>query len=342
MKLFGMILFVGSLATGLAPASAADDPTANEESERPATDVAEDTATHREIGPLSIEFKRLTALRIDLDGNLLASDGDTKQIKVIGSDGKQSRTIELPFAPEAIDVAPDGVIYCGGEGRIAQLDADGKILKTIDVPSTADTAVSETSVRRAEICKVTLALRVSGIAVSKRYVFATFGTGWSTVAKAKLFRFDRNLENPKMLAENLRGCCMRCDLVTDGRIVYLAENSAHRVVGYNRNGKQLSAWGSRSREGLEGFGACCNPMNVCFDGDGVLYTAESGLGRIKRYSKQGEMLSLVGYVDTDRFTSGGAHAASCSNMAVAVTPDGSRIYVMDYNHNKIRVLQKKD
>lgn len=333
MKHFSMMLIATVAIAPLAALAAEDDAPG---------DVAAESASHAEVEPLDVSFERLTSLQIDNDGNLLACDGDAKQIKVIGPDGKQIRTIELPFAPEAIDVAADGTIYCGGEGRLAKLDAEGKILKAIDVPSTADTVVSETSVRRAEVCKVTLALRISGIAVSKRHVFATFGTGWSTVSRAKLFRFDRELENPKMLDDDLRGCCMRCDLVTDGKVVYLAENSAHRVVGYNRNGKELSTWGSRSREGLEGFGACCNPMNLCFDGDGVLYTAESGIGRIKRYSKEGEMLSLVGYVGTDRFVHGGAHAASCSNMAIVATPDGNRIYVMDYNHNMIRVLQKKD
>ncbi|MEE8450588.1 MAG: hypothetical protein V3R99_01705 [Thermoguttaceae bacterium] len=334
MKRPSMLLLIPAMAIAQHAASAV--------AEDPPGDVAAETASHEEIEPLDVSFERLTSLQIDNDGNVLACDGDTKQIKVIGPDGKQIRTIELPFAPEAIDVAADGSIYCGGEGRLARLDAEGKVLKVIDVPRTADTAVAKESVRRAKVCEVTLALRVSGIAVSRRHVFATFGTGWSTVARAKLFRFDRKLENPKTLDEDIRGCCMRCDLVTDGKVVYLAENSAHRVVCYNRKGKELSAWGSRSREGLEGFGACCNPMNVCFDGEGVLYTAESGLGRIKRYSKEGEMLSLVGYVDTDRFVHGGAHAASCSNIAIAATPDGNRIYVMDYNHNRIRVLQKKD
>ena len=82
-------------------------------------------------------------------------------------------------------------------------------------------------------------------------------------------------------------------------------------------------------------------MNLCFDKEGVLYTSESGLGRVKRYATDGRYLGLVGYVGVERFTNAGRMAASCSNIAIAVTPDGSRVYVMDFKENSIRVLQRK-
>lgn len=82
-------------------------------------------------------------------------------------------------------------------------------------------------------------------------------------------------------------------------------------------------------------------MNVCLDSKGVLYTAESGSGRVKRYTTGGKFLSLVGYLAVDRFERAGPHAASCSNIAIAVTPDGKRVYVMDYRNKQIRVLQEK-
>ena len=104
----------------------------------------------------------------------------------------------------------------------------------------------------------------------------------------------------------------------------------------------LGKWGERSRTDVKGFGACCNPMNLAFDAAGTLYTAESGLARVKRYSVDGEYLGLVGYVGTERFTRAGGLAASCSNIAIAVTPSGSRVYVMDYKNNLIRVLKKKE
>ena len=316
-------------------------PVAKPDRKKPPVDEGAESASHEELDPLEIEFEQLTALKLHTDGNLLACDVEAKVIKVIGPDGKQTATIDPPFAPEAIDVAADGTIYCGGQGQVAKLDADGRVLKSIKVPEEAAAPDSETSRKRAKMCDVELRLRVSGIAVSERDVFVAFGSGWSTVSTSKLYRFDRELDHPELLVEGLRGCCQRCDIALAGDTLYVAENSAHRVVAYDRDGKELGKWGQRSRTGLEGFGACCNPMNICFDSDGVLYTAESGPGRVKRYTAGGKFLGVVGYAGTDRFQSAGPHAAACSNMAITVTPDGKRLYVMDYKNKRIRVLQQK-
>ena len=298
-------------------------------------DLAVETATHKEVEPLEVEFGQLSALCLDHCGRLLAGDAEADEIKVISSWGCQVGSIKPGFGPEAIDVAPDGRIYCGGEGKLAILDRCGRVVRTATVP---DEAASQISSRRRAMSRP---LRISGIAVSGTDVFVAFGSGWSLGSKSKLFGFDRDLGNPQLLAEGLRGCCQRCDIVTRDGVVYLAENSAHRVVSYRRDGEILGKWGARSRTDIEDFGACCNPMNLCFDGSGVLYTAESGLGRVKRYSTDGKYLGLVGYVGVERFTNAGRLAASCSNIAIAVTPDGSRVYVMDNKNNLIRVLQKK-
>jgi len=301
--------------------------------------VAEQTpSSHHEVDPLDVEFGRLSALCLDRQGNLLAGDAEAEEIKVIDAAGKQTRTLKPGFAVYAIDVAPDGTIYCGGLDKVAMLDASGKVLKTTtveeeSVPPGADSPDPPPRSR-------SRVPRVSGIAVSGRDVFVAFGSGWSLRSRSKLFRYDRQLDNPKLIAEGLRGCCQRCDVAAHGGVLYLAENSAFRVVKFDREGEQLGKWGSRDRKAIEGFGACCNPMNIYFDAKGNLYTAESGLGRVKCYTRDGEFLGLVGYVGVDRFDRAGHFAASCSNIAIAVTPDGSRVYVMDYRNNVVRVLQK--
>ncbi len=306
--------------------------------EQPA-DVGAESATHEEIEPLDVEFERLTALKLSPDGNLLACDGQAEKILVIGPGGELVDTIAPGLAPEAIDTAIDGTIYCGGGGTLAKLDGQGRVLKTAEIPDTAASPVSAESKRRAKISNVDLKLRITGIAVTETDIFVAFGSGWSLLSKSKLYRFDRDLENGNLLAEGLRGCCQRCDIAAVEGVVYVAENSAHRVVCFDRDGEKLGQWGKRSRTGLEGFGACCNPMNLCAGSDGVLYTSESGLGRVKRYTTDGEMLDLVGYIGVERFTRGGRQAAACSNIAIAVTPDGDRVYVMDYTQNQVRLLQ---
>jgi hypothetical protein len=124
-------------------------------------------------------------------------------------------------------------------------------------------------------------------------------------------------------------------------VLYVAENARHRVVRFDRDGEVLSTWGRRARTNVAEFGSCCNPMNLCFGPGGVLYTAESGLGRVKRYTPEGKFLGLVGYVGVTRFTRAGRLAASCSNIAIAVNKDGSRVFVQDLKKNIIRVLAKQ-
>ena len=245
------------------------------------------------------------------------------------------------FGPEALDVAADGTIYCGGHGKLAKLDATGKVLATADVPDTAASEDTDVMKRRARTTGVESRLRVSGITVVGKEVFVAFGTGWSTPSTSKLFRFDRALGKPELIAEGLRGCCQRLDITARDGQLYIAENTAFRVVRMDRDGKRLGHWGKKSRDGLEGFGACCNPMNIAFGPDGVLYTAEAGPGRIKRFTTDGKFLGLVGYAGVKRFARAGSLAASCSNIAIAVTPDGRRVYVMDYKGKRIRVLEKK-
>ena len=97
------------------------------------------------------------------------------------------------------------------------------------------------------------------------------------------------------------------------------------------------AGGESSRTDIKGFGSCCNPMNLCFDRKGVLYTSKSGMGRVKRYTVDGTYLGLVGYVGTQRFSRAGQTAEACSNIAIAITSDEKRVYVMDFSGKIIRV-----
>lgn len=292
-------------------------------------EILDDEATHAEIEPIGLaegtEFGSLTNFCITSKGQLLACDAKRKEIRIIDVNGKTKATWKLEFEPHAIYAGKDGIVYVGGIGIAAKLDSKGKVLKTVDTESIGF-----------EKAKVT------GIEATDKDVFVCFGSGWSLRSLSTIVRFDRDLDNPKTLVEDMRGCCQRLDIVAREGKLYVAENARHRVVTLDREGKQLDKWGKRGRSGLEGFGSCCNPMNLFFGAKGELYTAESGLGRIKKYSTDGKLIGLVGYVGVDRFVRAGRLAASCSNITVAANADESKVYVLDFSHNIIRVLKKKD
>ncbi len=357
------------------PGAQTEQQPAPEKKKEPIVDDAIETATHEELPPLGVPFEKLSTLCLHVNGNLLAADEKAQQIKVINPEGQQIAVIALDFPPEAIEVAADGVIYCGGQGKIAMLDPAGQILKVVELPQIEKTpppqppavqSVEQAPAEQQPTAESQPAAtpegentqqpaqharhrhprrargnRVSGIAATETEVFAAYGRSWSVRSKSQLFRFDRQLENRQQIAEDLKGCCQRCDLTTLNGVLYVAENAAYRVVLLDRDGNRLAKWGSKNRKDLAAFGSCCNPMNVCFDAEDVLYTSESGRGRVKRYTTDGQFLSLVGYIGVDRFNRASPQASSCSNMALAVTPDGSRVYIMDVKNNVIRVLQRK-
>ena len=292
----------------------------------------EPKGTHKEVAALGdtaeTKFGKLSTIALTADGKLLAGDSSTSEIKVFSAEGKLLATWKPGVKVSAIHACPDGTVYVGGPGVLAKLDKTGKVLKTV--------RHQEGNFPRS---------KVSGLTAIDKDLFATFGRGGSLGSVGKMVRFNRDMGEAKTIAEGLRGCCQRLDLVSKDNVLYLAENTRHRVVKFDREGKKLGSWGKGNRRArswsLEEFGSCCNPMNLCFGPDGSLYTAESGLGRIKRYSIDGKFLGLVGFAAVPRFSRAGHKAATCSNIAVAVTKDGSRVYVQDVTANVVRVLKKK-
>ncbi len=251
--------------------------------------------------------------------------GHAYALKVVSPEGIVVATWAMTdgLQPKMIFGSPDGVVYVAGGGRLAQFSADGKLMKMVDT----DQIYGKKAV-------------ASGLCADDRHVFLALGMGNSTRATEDFFRFKRDLTEPKMIIERQFGCCSHIDLrVANGELL-IAENSRHRVNRFDFDGKPLGTWGRRDRTGLEGFTACCNPCNFDLGPGGVLYTAESGVGRVKKYTPDGKFLGLVGYVDTTKFDGGSQLAAQSCYIPMEVNHDASRLYVMDVRAHIIRVLAK--
>jgi len=141
-----------------------------------------------------------------------------------------------------------------------------------------------------------------------------------------VWKMDADFAGGETIITGLSGCCGQMDVKASDDGLFVAENSKHRVCRYDRDGKLICNWGHGARTGIEGFGSCCNPMNVAFGPEGVVYTAEDNTGRIKRYSPDGKLLGLVGSVDL---------VPGCKNCSIAVNSDGSRVYMLDITRGHI-------
>ncbi len=174
-------------------------------------------------------------------------------------------------------------------------------------------------------------LKVSSLSANEKEIFIACSA--STGYGYEVWRTNKNFDDGKVIVKGLRGCCGQMDVQCNDEGVFVAENSRHRVGHYDRDGKLIKNWGKRDRKGVKGFGSCCNPMNVAFGKKGEVYTSESNLGYIKRYSIKGEYLGFVGKVKL---------VPGCKNVAITVSPNGDRIYMMDLTRNHIVVMARKE
>jgi hypothetical protein len=295
--------------------------------------------THREIDPIDIgigDRGKIETMAMNKDGNLLlgvsgySGNSNRKQfaIKVVSPKGKVLDTWRLTnLEPKMLHANDDGTIYVGSEGAVAILSDRGRVMKKVEFGD-----LFEGEYKSAHS---------SGVTASEDYFFIAFGNGFSLRATEDIVRFDRDLTNPKVIVKQQFGCCSHIDLDVDGDVLLIAENSRHRVNRYSTEGELLERWGKRDRSSVQGFAACCNPVNFDFGPGNVLYTAESGIGRVKKYSPTGDYLGYVGNVDTTKFDQGSRLAAQSCYIPVEVSADGSQVFVMDVRANFIRVLQAK-
>lgn len=145
-----------------------------------------------------------------------------------------------------------------------------------------------------------------------------------------VWRMTSNFDEPKQIVNGLSGCCGQMDIHCHGEELYVAENSRHRVVCYNREGKQVRTFGNRAGQSGGQFGGCCNPMNLCFDSDGSVLTAESE-GIVRKFTEKGDALGPVG---------GCKISGGCKNVAIGVSPDGEKVYFCDLPGSRIIVMAR--
>ena len=236
---------------------------------------------------------------------------------------KRGETGELNEAEERmLKLLPNTLKYYKQKLEIAQKKEEGQ--------KNGEDGPSEEEIKSQIESMIASKMRISAISSSKDYVFVTTraieGYGFD------VWRTDKNFNNSEVIIKGLSGCCGQMDVQCCEQGIFVAENSRDRVVHYDVNGKEISHWGKSDRTGIDGFGSCCNPMNVCFDKKGYIYTAEASLGRIKQFDSKGKLISYIGDVDL---------VPGCKNVSIAVSPVNNNIYMLDLTRNHIKVMQPK-
>ncbi len=289
--------------------------------------------THEPKGSIGVKKetrgKQLSGLCMDGDGNIVTADEAGRCLRVITPDDTLKALVKLDFAPQAVSwSASDKTVLVAGSGKLAVLDASGKVVCSASLPQADIPEDKAKKMSAAE--RESLASRykdATSVTSSGEDVFVTIRayTGFT------VYRLDRKLENPKAILSGLRGCCGQMDAMASGDTLYVAANCDFEIGLYDREGKKKGA--IKKPNGAKYFDGCCEPKNVSMGADGSLYVAESGKCAVNRFSTDGKHLGEVGIIKD---------IGGCVRVTVAASPDGSRVYMLDTQKNIVRILQKKD
>jgi len=315
--------------------------------------------SHQEIALIRVGGQKgrelLHNFCVNQDGNLLVCWGgrykpDRKSeelneptaIKVFTPDGKLLASWPLEFQPQAICVLPSGGVVVGGEGRLAKLDANGKVLLTgpspaLSQPPMTDEEIaallkewkrpaSELGMHRARLAK--RRSQITGLAATDQDLFVACAApkGFAYA----VYRTDHELKNPKLIVDKLSGCCGQMDIAARDGKLWVAHNGRHKVECFDRDGKKLTSFGRADRKAADGFGGCCEPKNLRVAANGDLLAAESGPPVvIKRFTAEGKFLAVV---------AAPTYASGCVRATVDVSPDGQRFYLLDTGADAIHVF----
>jgi hypothetical protein len=174
---------------------------------------------------------------------------------------------------------------------------------------------------------LTQKMGITALAVTSKDVFlccnALEGYGY------EVWRMTHEFSEPKKVVSELGGCCGQCDIQATESHLVLAENTKFKVALLDRDGERLTDFGKGDRKAIDGFGSCCNPMNVRCCDNGDILTAESSIGTIKRFNKEGELIGVVGKAKI---------GGGCKHVAVAFDAKRDRYYMMNVDKSHICVL----
>jgi hypothetical protein len=294
------------------------------------------------------------------DGNILAcfagaaKSSDPKKasgIRVYSPKGELVKTLPLEIAPEAICVASDGSIYAAGEGRLLKLDDTGKVLVSVESPVAKETVnitkETEDMVRemtkqtkrnfKDELARMKTSLEkrrsnVTGLAVTDQDVFMAVPA--PSDFSFRVYRFNHDLAEPKLVVEKLRGCCGQMDIQSHDGQLWIPHNARHAVESHDRDGKELAKFGKAGKVKPSDFGGCCEPKNLRVLADGDVLAAESGPPTcIKRFSADGKFKEVIAIV--------GDSKGECVRVTVERSADGRQYYMLDTTKGAIHVFAAK-
>jgi hypothetical protein len=243
-------------------------------------------------------------------------------VSVLDASGATLNEIALPSAARCVAVGDDSLIYIGLRDRIEVFSSKGQ--------------------RQSSWDSVAPRSWFTGIAVSENELFV------ADAGSRVILRYDLAGKLTKRLGEkdsakNIPGFIIPSPyfdvkLASDG-LLRVTNPGRHQVEAYTRDGDFEFAWG-KTTTAIEGFCGCCNPIGIVLLPGNRCVTCEKGLPRVKVYSGQGQLESVV--AGPEMFASEARAIDDESAPAIDAAVDSrGRVFILDIGRNEIRVMERK-
>ena len=214
-----LLLLAGALFT--ANASAETDKNKDKDKDK------DFVASHVQVATIDVcgDDKSLgfNAFCLDSSGNLLCAVGQSvavygrtknnqpklKQgIRVFDPSGEQTAFWPLDFSPQAIGYGPDHHIYVGGEGKIAQLNRNGEVVKVTDAPNLSNKAELIKNLKKQHEARVKQTAKSYKMSISRT----------QSQIKAERARIEKMQESPEAFVEAMKKVSKSEIATVDARI----------------------------------------------------------------------------------------------------------------------------
>lgn len=248
-------------------------------------------------------------------------------VQVLDQSGNSLRQIDTETAARCMAVADDGTVYIGLRRQVEVFDRQGRHVSSWQAP--------------------TQKTWFTGMSVAANDVFA------ADSANRVILRYDRSgklagrigEKNPQRNIPGLIVPSPYLDVKTGSDGLLRVNNPGrHRVEVFTPGGDLEFSFGKPSI-GIEGFCGCCNPVGLALFPDGRCVTCEKGLPRVKVYSVERLLESVVAGPET--FGNNGRPGqvseradGTLGGLDAAIDSQG-RILVLDLVSGDIRVMRAK-
>lgn len=295
-------------------------------------------ASHRQARAIKPQLEgqqiRLNTFCISKDGNILAAcsnNGDSGVVLVYDAQGNLKRQMDTPFNVTAINHSQDGKIFVAGNGKIARLDAEGKVELEVDSPNVGD--VEELKRRTLEAAKKQAAqyakiyeTQIESIRKRIEALEKKPADKLSKVEKTRLTAYQRQLNSYEEMSKQLSASVsVESVMANSMRITSIAASTKDVFICCgNLDGPGYAVWRTdhdlkNAKEVLTGLRGCCGQMDVQCCEDQIVVAQNTSFS-VGIYDRDGKEASSFGKGDRSSLAGFGS---CCNPMNVRAMPDGS-------------------